>query len=475
MYNTHSKWPICFSELLAVGNKNSCIGIITLWSEKEIIMQHLQKKDYALIGQLYSRQGINAVIRNCLANKAIRYLILVGKDRTGSGEVLLSFFKKGINKANYAVNGTDIFIDKEIPYNSLEILRKNVFVHHYPNLNDFSQLPKLLQQLPSLHPYGEDEFFPAAHIIPPLTYPSEQAGFLVSHDFVGAAWLEILCLINRFGCIKKSEHGVEQRELLNIVSLIKKENPDEPVLYPYFQFTKNELFSYYPQIISSTSLEGIEYSYGQRFRAHKNIDQIQTLIASLQKRLYSRRALAVTWDIEKDTKSKNPPCLILADFLVQNNQLYLTAFFRSNDMFHAWPLNVFGLRKLQFFVAEKLKIISGILTVISSSAHIYQNNWKQAQEILSNYSPCFSFVGDCRGNLIIRVSNDKIIITHTSPEGKQLDEFSGTNIDTLYKKLLEEHRIGTLSHALYIGSELQKAAIALQKGIPYVQDKELEV
>ena len=84
-----------------------------------------------------------------------------------------------------------------------------------------------------------------------------------------------------------------------------------------------------------------------------------------------------------------------------------------------------------------------------------------------------SFVGDRKGNLVIRVLDGQILVTHTSPEGKRLDEFSGTDIVVLYKKMLAEHRIGTLSHAVYIGTELQKAALALKKGIPYVQDNDL--
>lgn len=471
------KWPVCFSDLVTLGNPAVATGIVTLWTKMELVLQHLHPEQYALVGQLYSRdEGVNGIIRNCLANKAIRHLVLVGIDLNGSGKVLASFFEKGIDSKTYQViSASDVFIDKEIPFSSLEILRNNVTLHSYQHIKDFSQLPAILAQLPQLPRYGVDEVFPSAKILAPDSYPSEDAGFLVIHDFIGPAWLDILSRILHFGTIKKSDYSVDQRELLNIVSVIEKEDPDRPQWYPYFQFMEEELTSYYPQIVSSTSLEGVEYSYGQRFRSQKNIDQIQMLIETLRKTPYSRRAIAVTWDIETDTQNEKPPCLILADFLVQRNQLFLTAFFRSNDMFHAWPRNAFGLRKLQFSVAEKIGIVPGSLTIISSSAHLYQNNWNLAAEILKKYPLPSAFVGDRRGNIIVRVVEGKIVVTHTSPEGKRLDEFSDTNPVALYKKLLQEHRIGTLSHAVYIGGELQKAAIALQKGIAYVQDKDLDV
>lgn len=471
------KWPVCFPDLVAVGNKDAPIGIVTLWTKKELVLQHLQPEQYALVGQLYSRdEGVNGIIRNCLGNKAIRHLVLVGIDLNGSGKVLTSFFEHGIDSQTYAVFGaSDVFIDKEVPFASLEALRKNVTLHSYQHLKDFSQLPQILAALPQLPRSGPDEFFPSAKIIAPDSYPSEAAGFLIRHDFIGPAWLEILSSILRFGAIKKSDYSMDQRELLNVVSVIEKEHPDIPQMQPYFQFTQEELFSYYPQILGSSSLEGVEYSYGQRLSSQKNIDQIQLLTETLQKTPYSRRAIAVTWDIEKDILSEKPPCLILADFLVQNNQLFLTAFFRSNDMFHAWPRNAFGLRKLQFSVAEKIGIAPGSLTIVSSSAHIYQNNWNLATEILQKHTSgsVSGFVGDKRGNLVIRVADGKIIVTHTSPDGKRLEEFSDTDVFRLSKKLLSEKRIGTLSHAMYLGGELQKAALALQKGIPYVQDKVL--
>ncbi len=468
------RWPVCFSDLVVVGNNASSVGIITLWTKKEFILQHLHPDQYALVGQLYSQdEGLNGIIRNCLANKFIRHLVVVGAGLNDSGKALFSFFQNGVNDTHAVIGMDNLFIDKEIPKVALDELRINVQLHDYRHIKDFSQLHIILSQLPVLPSYGVPSYFPAPVLYAPETYPSEKSGFVVHHDLIGHAWLEILSLVRRFGIIKKSDYCIDQRELLNIVSVIEKEDPDQPEFFPYFQFTKEDIFSYYPQILSASAIDGVEYSYGQRLRNHKNIDQIKAILFSLRQKPFTRRALAVTWDIEKDITSEKPPCLILVEFLVQQNKLYLTAFFRSNDMFHAWPRNAFGLRKLQFFVAKELEMIAGSLTIISSSAHIYQNNWALVDQLLSKYHHPLRRVGDPRGNFIIRIQDNVISVTHTDPQGKRLDELKGTDHLAIYAKLVLEHRVHDLSHAFYLGTELQKAVLALQKKIPYIQDKEV--
>ncbi len=467
-------WPVCFSDLITLGNSQSSVGVITLWTKKEFVLKHLPPDSYSLVGQLYSRdEGLNGIIRNCLANKFIRHLVVVGIDLNGSGTALLSFFQQGIDAAHTVIGMPDILIDKEIPSSALIELRDHVQVHDYRTVKDFSQLPALLAALPLLPSYGNASYFPATTLAAPETYPSEKSGFIVHHDFIGPAWLEILSLIRRFGVLKKSDYGIDQRELLNIVSVIDSENPDAPVFFPYFQFTRDDLFSYYPQVLTAATLEGVEYSYGQRMRNHNQIDQIQALIASLRQTPHTRRALAVTWDVEKDVTNEKPPCLILVEFLVQQDKLFLTAFFRSNDMFHAWPRNAFGLRKLQYFVSQEVGISPGNLTIISSSAHIYQNNWALVDQLLCLHHHPVKRIGDPRGNLILRVHDGKIVVTHTDPAGKRLDEFTGVDPFLLYQTLVLEHRVCDLSHAFYLGTELQKAALAIQKRISYIQDKEL--
>ncbi len=469
------QWPLYFSDQLSVGRKESAIGIVTLWTKKEVVTQHLSPLHYAIVGQLYSRyEGLNALIRNCLANKHIRHIVIVGVDLNKSAEALLAFFANGVDEDHHIIGISDVEIDPIIALESLNTFRHHVTIHDWRHIKDYTLLSKLLASLEQLPSYGDPEIFPTIPPPQPAIFPSEKNGFVIHEDFIGPAWLRILSLISHFGCIKKSQYGGEQRELLNIMVVIDKEDPDVPKFHNYFQFTQEDLFHYYPQIITANTIEGIEYSYGQRLRGRKEGDQIQHIIRLLQKTLYTRRAIAVTWNIQEDMDSAKPPCLILTQFLVQDEFIYLTAFFRSNDIFHAWPRNAFGLRKLQYVVAEILGLSVGSLTIHSSSAHIYQRNWDATTHILEKHTISAKHMGDPRGNIIIRVAEGNITITHTNPNGKVLDQISGKDIPILLKWLVLKHRLGELSHALYIGTELQKATIALNRGIPYTQDRPLE-
>jgi thymidylate synthase len=469
------EWPVSFSDLVVLGEKTAQIGIVTLWTKKEFVVKHLLSEHYALVGQLYSRhEGLNGLIRNCLANKNIRHLVIVGIDLNKSAEALTSFFMKGVDSTHRVIGLDDVIIDVQIPLESLETLRKHVTLHDFQHIKDFSQLSDLIKALPVLSSYGISEIFPENVPIAPDMFPSEKSGFVIHEDYVGPAWLRILLLISRFGSVKKSQYGDDQRELLNIITVIGKEDPNNPQFHSYFPFTHEDLLAYYPQIVTAQSIDGIEYSYGQRLRGRQEGDQIQHIVEALQQTLYTRRAIAITWKLSVDMESAKPPCLILTQFLVQENELFLTAFFRSNDMYHAWPRNAFGLRKLQFLVAEILGLHVGSLTIHSSSAHIYQRNWDNVSKILDVHAVSLNRIGDPRGNLIIRLVSGKIVVTHTSPSGKVLDTVTGTDVFSIYGQLVRDERVGVLSHALYLGAELQKAKIALDNGLAYIQDKKLE-
>jgi len=135
------QWPVCFSDTVTVGDKDASVGIVTLWTKKEFILTHLHHDQYAIVGQLYSKdEGVNGIIRNLFANKIIRHLLLTGIDLNGSGKVLLAFFENGMNADHSIVGFPEVFVDKEIPLASLETLRKHVTLHNLQHIKNFSQL-----------------------------------------------------------------------------------------------------------------------------------------------------------------------------------------------------------------------------------------------------------------------------------------------------------------------------------------------
>ncbi len=53
--------------------------------------------------------------------------------------------------------------------------------------------------------------------------------------------------------------------------------------------------------------------------------------------------------------------------------------------------------------------------------------------------------------------------------------FSGINTSQIVQKLIEEGLISRLDHAAYLGKEIEKAIIALENNLDYVQDEKLRL
>lgn len=470
-------WPLYFNDLLHTNTNTHPVAIITLWSKKEIYISSIPKGCYNTIGQLYSREeGLSALVRNLLANKHIRHLVMLGADLNHCAQAVKGLFEHGVNEQNEIICEFASKLDPEISKEGIEDVRKNVTLHDIRHIKDRDEINKYLENLQTpLQAYGEYQTFKEFEITPPDTFPTQQGIHNASGKHIKDVWIQILKLVMRFGTLKKSQHSDDQQELIALTSIITSEDPLEPKLIEEFGFTLEELQTYIPQVTSSKEIEGMEYTYGQRLRSYFLVDQVENIISDLKAHSYSRRALASTWSIEKDSKSSNPPCLDLVQALIQDNKLYLTCYFRSNDMFEAWPRNAFALRQLQYNIAQELKIDLGNLIIISNSAHIYKRSFEKAKEIISKYEKKVHWDQDPHGTVTILLKDEQIVVRHLNPNGSRLNEYSGKTAMMLYKQLANDKIISDISHAMDIGCELQKAEIALQNNLEYLQDRPLKL
>ena len=185
---------------------------------------------------------------------------------------------------------------------------------------------------------------------------------------------------------------------------------------------------------------------------------------------------------KEETKvSGNVPCMTQLQFAYREHRLHLTAYFRSNDMFDAWPRNTFALRKLQFELAKKLDMKPGYLTIISSLAQIYEPNYDEARKLLEKFANTTNCQVDHRGVIIIELDGKDIVAKHMDPSGnEQLEEFriDGTkpkSAQMLSDILLTNLVFSETPHAMDIARELQKAEIAVKNNLEFKQDQELVI
>lgn len=130
----------------------------------------------------------------------------------------------------------------------------------------------------------------------------------------------------------------------------------------------------------------IAASYGYRWKYHFGRDQLATLVELLEKDPSSRHGVVVTWDPKDDgyggTPKKNVPCPYTFTVNIIGGRLNLHNILRSNDMMLGCPFDTFGFSLLACILAQKLGVKPGIYTHTISNAHIYDNHYEGARELL---------------------------------------------------------------------------------------------
>lgn len=181
------------------------------------------------------------------------------------------------------------------------------------------------------------------------------------------------------------------RELLNLLLVIEStDDIEDPVdvmksfkdfVYP----SKEEIGNV---ILDKVGRSGYGYNYGQRLFNYKGVkNQIDDFVLPLLKsNPSSRRAVAIIYDPLTDSKKnkKSIPALLSVYFKIFKGALDVSIVIRSNDFFIGWPANILQINLLQKYIAEKLKLPTGKLTVFSNSAHVFQENFDKINKIIED-------------------------------------------------------------------------------------------
>jgi thymidylate synthase len=154
-------------------------------------------------------------------------------------------------------------------------------------------------------------------------------------------------------------------------------------------------------------------------------------------------------------------------------------------MFSAWPANAIGLRALQQHIRDAIAKRSeydlriGPLITISQSAHIYDDCWENADNLIqTQYAKICQQrdFDDPSGSFVISVQDGKIIVEHMTPgSGEVRNCYSGKSAKQLYQQVAVDCPSLQVEHAMYLGTELQKAEIVIttKQDFAYEQDKQL--
>ncbi|AFZ60923.1 DUF4346 domain-containing protein [Anabaena cylindrica FACHB-243] len=479
---------------------NGQTAVITGWTVKQAIAKHLQPSDYAVIGQLYSpTRGINLLVRNLLLNPHVRYLVVLNATKedknAGASHCLLDFFRNGVEESlsdtgrkSWVIRSTITgYIDIEINIDVLEKLRHSIEFQEAQSITEAVEKIKHYSQQAAIDPWGVSLEFPMA-TIEPTVLPGSRYGHRIEGKTIAETWVKIIHRIKTTGTIRPTSYDGKWQELIDLMAVVTDEPEDFYFPEPnYLPIDKSFLEEYISQILDdSPNREGVKYTYGQRLRSWFGHDQIQQVIDKLVNDIDSARAVMSLWDAKQD-HNDSPPCLNHIWVRIVDNELSLTATFRSNDMFSAWPANAMGLRELQRYICEAIiqksnhKLKMGALITISQSAHIYDDCFENVENVIQSQYPKICQQRDYfdpAGSFIITIQNNQIIVEHTTPgSGEVVNCYSGKSANKLSQQIFIDCPGLQVSHALYLGGELQKAEIALlmKQDFIYEQDKPIKV
>lgn len=506
-----------------------CIAICTGWTPAKSVASKLDPSDYAVIGNLYSAsRGINFLVRNLLANPHVRYLVTMNLTRedknSGSVQCLQDFFENGVYRGKNDVGNpcwvidslVKGYIDIDIPLEVLNQLRSSVALKDCSIV--YSILPIVKEIAGPMYgtfikPWAEPMVFPYNEPTSDVK-PGPLYGHRIEGKTIAETWIKILQRIKTTGTIRPTGYDGKWQELINLMAIVTDEPEDFYFPEPnYLPLDREYLKNYIPQILDDADYrEGVKYTYGQRLRSWFGQDQIKAVINKLIKEIDSASAVMSLWDSgsgnyqilaehnswrnndyhtivrgerkggDSDHNHGGSPCLNHIWVRVVDNELSLTATFRSNDMFSAWPANAMGLRALQRHVRDEIasqsdyNLTMGPLITISQSAHIYDDCWENVEQLLANqYQSIINkelqSYNDPTGNFLVESSGYNgynITVSQLTPSGEFVGKWEGKNPLKLIRQIVADCPSIQSFHIGYLAREIERAS---QQRTNYTQDK----
>jgi len=484
MENTGIVWPAFLPNQILMGNPKSNVAIICGWTKRDLMKKRLEEIDplimdrIAGIGQLYTAErGVDVLIRNLLANPRIDTVLFCGRDISRASIGALAFLqnmdplRQGFTASGqkYTSDHNDrVRIWGDVPVEAIDSVRARTnWVYNVDEhcRTDAACIVETVKEYDRGGPIDihEPQIFP-----PPRPdvdiFPAPNSVQVLRAKTVADGWLELLHYIMTYGKRVPTHYDQDTMEIVDLVMVITAQppHPTEEETPHFLPFSYEHLVKYQKELLSSDKKSDVSYTYGNLMRAHFGQDQVVRVMKKLAKDRGTRSAVISLWDA--NSPMKGSPCLNHIWFRILEGKLNMTATIRSNDMFQAWPENAYGLRALQEHVRcgvlkyegefqDTDSLALGDLVIVSQSAHIYEDCWGPAKELVEKHRRYREW-WDEKGQWVFEDTTPgrcKAILL--APSGETLQEFEGTPT-TIRAKIAKKGLISDIGHALYVGQML---------------------
>jgi thymidylate synthase len=136
-------------------------------------------------------------------------------------------------------------------------------------------------------------------------------------------------------------------------------------------------------LVGTEKAENETYTYGERIQP-----QIAPIIEKFTKGGWGSNQCTIAVAKPEDILLPDPPCLREIDFRVypedalaehEEQELHMTVYFRSWDLWGGFPSNLAALRMLQEDMAVAMEIPAGEIVAVSKGLHLYEQSWDVAK------------------------------------------------------------------------------------------------
>ena len=471
--------PKHINDKINIINPEGYSGIVTLWTKPGDIWKRLLErfprlfqKDSPLVTltSLYGN-GLPQMLANLAYNPQIENLAITGNDTkvVPSSTYLLNFLKDGVENGEPfgKIKNTTFPIDPQL---KPEIFRHLKVQRFAPS--NLEGLVNFVIQEKITHPQ-ESERIEIKLIEPEFSdYPSDITRHQVYAETPLEAWIEVMFRLDRFGNNIQLAKG-KRRALFNLDVHITNPAPEGKEILRKFNFDPEELLSYREDMLKGELPDGVTYTYGNRIRKYFGVDTLEKVIERFKEDAFDRSGFISLWDNKEDLVSdlssdSSVPCLTDLYFVNLDGKLMLSANFRTHNAVSAWLLNLYGLRAIQEYIAENVKLEAGKINVKSRWIGIDPDDGKtnSVLDLVKKHRKKRINVNDPCGYFVIGVKDEKIFTEHYTPDAQKLKTYFGKSAKDIKDQLRHDSAISDSDHAMWIGYELAKAHYELYKEIP---------
>jgi thymidylate synthase len=128
---------------------------------------------------------------------------------------------------------------------------------------------------------------------------------------------------------------------------------------------------------------GVQWRTWRKVDGWKTVDQLKNLIDGLKNDPNGRRHIISAWNPGELSEMALPPCHMMAQFYIRNNQLSCQMYQRSCDAFLGLPFNIASYALLTHLIAKTIGAEVNELIITLGDVHIYNNHFDAVKTQLS--------------------------------------------------------------------------------------------